>query len=190
MLHQLAQETSAEEINLVQIPGQQNQVNRTIRVYAQGWRKTEFDWEEVDNPSDSRESLFISGDLAVRMMHFLQLYTGGGTGFARYISDPDCHGAAMFTMGVVDYIKRISPKRDFQEIYTRHPATFTYEPQNFPSLVHLLDRVLKPGDIGSFAERNTPHSIIHLGMLGSKEICFEKKGHWAAGFVTIASTER
>lgn len=165
---------------------------RAIRIAKSPFSEIHLDWEEVDpNTPEDNESRLITGNLALRMLNFLELYNSGGWDFARYISDPDCHGAAMYVTGVVDYIKRVSPKSEFRGIYSRRKAEFSYTKKPAPTLVHLLTEELPLlEDNSQFRERNTPHSVVHLGVLNGTEICFEKKGKNPAGFVTLESTER
>ncbi|PIZ50932.1 hypothetical protein COY27_05285 [Candidatus Woesearchaeota archaeon CG_4_10_14_0_2_um_filter_33_13] len=174
------------ELRVVRLPDDSSSAT-IIRVKEQ-IRGGEYDWQS-DKRSSKKDSLLVQGELAVRMLDFLRLYNGGGHDFARYVSDPDCHGAAMYAMGFVDYIKRISPAGDFKDIYRRSPAIFTYEPQQPPVLVHLLTREL-PLDQIPFCEGNTPHSIVMLGKIEGEDACFEKKGGRKAGFVTVKSTEQ
>jgi|GEM_PF-4457581 len=162
----------------------------SLKVYPNGhFSAGELDWEKLLVPDMAPDSLFINGILARRIFDFLQLDKGGPTTFAEYISDPDCHGAAMYARGIVDFIQRISPESDFGEIYRKAPAIFTYEPQPTPVVVHLLNSRLSRSGIPNFAESNTPHSVLLLGRLRGKPVCFEKRGNFRSRFSTLEAAE-
>lgn len=162
-----------------------------LKVYPNGhFFRGELEWGRVAFPDASPDALFIQGLLALRIFNFLHLDMGGPTSFASYVSDPDCHGAALYARGIVDFIKRISPSCDFNGIYRRKPAVFTYEPQKPPVVVHLLDAKLATGGIPPFSESNTPHSVLLLGDLDGEPVCFEKRGYQHSRFSTLRAAER
>jgi hypothetical protein len=178
--------------------GDEASSNFFLKVYPNGhFENGELDWEQLPVPDNSSNSLFIGGILAQSIYNFLQLQrydllqtkrTGVKT-FAKYFNDPDCHGAAMYVMGIIDYLKRIIPIVEFKEIYQKKPAVFTYEPQAPPVLVHLLNSKLEPKDIPEFTDWSTPHSVVLLGELDGQPVCFEKRGNLKSRFSTLQAAE-
>jgi len=130
--------------------------------------------------------VYMTGDLAIRIRDLLSVHEDHS--FAEYVSQPDCHGAAMYAAGLVDHLERLGPKRCFSKIYADHPSVFTYEPQPGSVLVHLLREEL-PCDSPAFEEYGTPHSVILLDEVAGHPVCFEKKGDRAAGFAWLDDSE-
>jgi hypothetical protein len=176
-------------LNKVSLPGDRK-TGPILRVYANGRaHEGNLSWTKVTACEPPDDSLLVTGLLAWRMVRLLRIYDGKGPNFAPYVSDPDCHGAAMFAMGIVDHLERLSPWVDFPRVYEKRPARFTYEPLEAPALVHLLSKELSTSGIPDFRELNTPHSVVYLGNLNGAAVCFEKRGKNPAGFATLQSTE-
>ncbi len=173
-----------------------NPSDPVLRVVDTG--KDDLGWEVAESYHDDKSSILVHGNIASRMWDILTLYYHKTDRYGVRVipdlsdlqGDPDCHGAGLYAAGVIDYIRRISPCMDFEEIYMMSSPEFTYEPQEPPVIVHLLNERLDTVSYDSFAELNTLHTVVYLGDIDGKKICFEKKGRMPAGFVTLSSTEK
>ena len=152
----------------------------------------EIVWEEVERIRrgwrPDKESLYVRGELADRILQLLQ-YDTDKQPFGEFINDPDCHGAAMYAMGMIDQVKRISASGDLKAIEERIGAKHTYEPQRGPVLVHLLRTRLDERSLEGISETTTPHSVIYLGDIYGHKVCYEKRGKNHSRFSVMESAE-
>jgi len=142
-------------------------------------------WEELSEPSHCEDSLLIHGATAIRILEILNRSEEHYNLHKKDLVNPNCHGSAMYIMGIVDYIEKIIAKKKFKEIYSRTPSDFSYEPLKPPVMIHLLKEGVDINGISQFDDDNFAHSVVLLGEINNLKVCFEKRGKYDASFIDL-----
>ncbi|MGE0792690.1 MAG: hypothetical protein AB7V77_00755 [Candidatus Woesearchaeota archaeon] len=172
--------------NIISLSNSTKPSKNIIKVFLSN--KHTLSWKKVKEYNSNQDSIYIRGVLANRMLKFLK----SNNRSTKY-SKSDCHIAAFLTTGMIDYIHTIFPEKHFEKIYSEKSVEVTDVPQKPPAIVHLLHdsiETLITFGVEKFSGLNIPHSVLYIGNINGKEICFEKKGVTGiASFTELKSLE-
>lgn len=159
---------------MIRLPGDVG-TGKKIKVRFDKNKTSDIPWEEVSSFDSSNDSIYIKGNLAKRMLDLLR---NGGA---------NCHGAAFYCMGLVKDKEWIYSS-SFNGVYSNKNAKFTYKNQGYLSIIHLSRKKAHIENYDVFL-KTIDHSVIYLGKIGGKNICFEKRGGNHARFSVLESIE-
>ncbi len=146
-----------------------------------------FAWEQTEEPV-AAGSILLSGKIADRVQWLLRAY-GSKRPNPEFVDprEPFCHGAAMYAAGLTD---DSAPSGHFATPYKGLEDILTYDKPQPPAVVHLLKVKIAPKEIHKANEVICPHTVLYIGDLSGREVCFQKHIDGATSIGFLRNAER
>ncbi len=187
MPKQAALEDTLDYPHVVKLPGL-NISRKIIRIFPNTNPGYPLGWKEVDSATPCADSLIVAGDLAERMLEFLDVGILGAAESSAYLEGSNCHGAALYVTGVADEIIWVNA-RMIHPFYQHKNGKLRYYDQSPPVIVHFMTRgfdIKKGPSFDGYAH----HSAVILGQINGEAVCFEKDSESPARIMFLRNVEK
>lgn len=146
-----------------------------------------FVWQQIEKPV-APDSIVLSGKIAERVQWLLMAYGSKRQDPDFFdVREPVCHGAAFYAAGLID---DPAPYGHFADIYTGLEEILTYDKPQPPAVVHLLKAKIPPRKLHEANELICPHTVLYIGDLHGREVCFQKHIDGATSIGFLRNAER